>query len=181
MQLPHLRSPAARCALSLALLWSGLFGADALASDKGDGATLVVVLDAGDQQEFASQRTYDALVRELARRGFAATPLETDAMYERTTASRLDAARAAGDSSNIVLVETQARFFAQIAGRYRWTVTAEVTIAPSDEGEPLVRTVEVPVFLLYDHEREAEALAEASVMLARKVGSVARDYRDGER
>ena len=159
-----------------------VFGRDALASDKGDAASLVVLLDVGDRVEFASKRTDDALVRELARRGFAATPLDGDALSEGATASRLEAARLLDPSATVVLVETEAAFYAQVAGRYRWTVTAHVTVASNEAGdEPLSREVEVPVFLVYDHQREADALAEASVMLARKVGAVCRDYRDGER
>lgn len=157
-----------------------VFGREAPASDKGEAASLVVLLDVGDNVEFASKRTDDALVRELARRGFAATPLDGDALTEGATASRLAAAKQRDPSATVVLVETEAAFYGQVAGRYRWTVTAHVTVA-SNEDEPLARTVEVPVFLVYDHEREAEALAESSAMLARKVGAVARDYRDGER
>lgn len=69
----------------------------------------------------------------------------------------------------VVLIEAAPRFSAQVNGRYRWTVETRVSLATAD-GDPTVRTFEVPVLLIYAHETEAQALVEASPVVAREVG-----------
>lgn len=71
----------------------------------------------------------------------------------------------------ILLVETEVSFYAQLQGRYRWTVDVRATITGADDvSAGTTETFSVPVFLLFDHEREEEALMEAGPDIARKVG-----------
>lgn len=169
------------------LAWSLLATGPALAADAVESAAVAVVLDRDGAPSLAgTDRTVSAVVKELKRRGFTAASVDGDALLASAksgaTAARLTEEESLATGDLVILVETEAQFYAQVAGRYRWTVHADITVAPrTGGGEPLVRSIEVPVFLVYDHEREAEALAESSAMLARKVGAVARDYRDGER
>jgi hypothetical protein len=79
---------------------------------------------------------------------------------------------ATGDPNQASLsVESSARFSSQINGRYRWTVAVTATLTPTGE-PPLIRTFTVPVHLVYYHDKEREALAEAAPLIARQVGDL---------
>ncbi len=74
----------------------------------------------------------------------------------------------------VLLVEAQASFYSQLNGRFRWTVQARCTMGRPEQPELAVeRAFEVPVFLRFPHEAEAEALAAASDMLRRRVAELA--------
>jgi hypothetical protein len=71
-----------------------------------------------------------------------------------------------------LMIESEARWYAQVAGRYRWTVDVVTTLGGAD-GEVLSQQgFEVPVFMVYDHEREASALLGAQPVIARRVGEL---------
>jgi hypothetical protein len=72
-----------------------------------------------------------------------------------------------GAGELLVLVETSARFDAQLGGRYRWTVHATATLL----GPPGTTRVEVtvPTHLLFDHQRETDALLQAWPLIERRL------------
>jgi hypothetical protein len=75
------------------------------------------------------------------------------------------------DTDLIVLLHTRVEFFSLMVGRYRWTVQATLAVAdPDDPSTHLERTVEIPVFLPFHHQQEAEALEAATPALARELG-----------
>jgi hypothetical protein len=78
-----------------------------------------------------------------------------------------------GGAELIVLAEAEASFYAQVAGRYRWTVACTLSVADRDEldGATTV-SFEVPVFLQFSHEKEDAALAEATPVIRRKLGEM---------
>jgi hypothetical protein len=79
----------------------------------------------------------------------------------------------AEDTELIVLIHTRVEFFSLLVGRYRWTVQATLAVAdPEDPSTHLERTVEIPVFLPFHHQQEAEALEAATPALARELGSL---------
>lgn len=86
-----------------------------------------------------------------------------------------------GDAPALVLlVEAQVRFYSQLAGRYRWTVRVEASLAPVDQLEAaVVTTIEVPVFLQFHHEREGAALAAAAPAVERQVAWLLDSYLGG--
>ena len=90
----------------------------------------------------------------------------------RTTAARLEVLSDRGGEA-VLLVELAPRFSGQVNGRYRWTVESTITLAPVAHPEAtLARELDVPVHLLYAHQREAEAASEAAPVVAREVGAL---------
>lgn len=110
------------------------------------------------------------------QRGLQVSPVGSVASLDdrRTSAHRLEwlVGQAQG-ADLLLLVQTQPRFYSQLGGQYRWTVQVEATVARAADpagGETI--TFDVPVFLTYDHEREADALSAAAPAIARRVASL---------
>lgn len=81
-----------------------------------------------------------------------------------------------GASALLVLVEAKATFYSQLRGQNRWVVNVEATaVSPKSPENALVRRFDVPVFLNYTHQREAEALVSAGPMISRRVERLVRD------
>lgn len=124
-----------------------------------------------------------ALVNELGQRQIHLQLLEPqfnlnhDAGIRDTDRRLRHAAKLVPNASHVLLVETQARFFSQLSGRYRWSVYFKATLAQRNEDSrnmaaPLltlgVKTFEQPVTLTYEHEKEIEAIGAAMPELARQ-------------
>jgi hypothetical protein len=96
-------------------------------------------------------------------------PLEVLA-GQRLTDARFEALRrAAGDAPFVLLVEQRVHFFSQLDGRYRWEVATALSAARAD-GASARDPFEIPVILMYDHEKEREAIASAASDIATRVG-----------
>lgn len=80
-----------------------------------------------------------AVARELAEHGYAAatTPPVAATLH----------------------LSTETDFFAQVAGRYRWTVRVRATL--DRPGSRVENTWDIPVFMVYDHERDDDAVRAA--------------------
>lgn len=91
---------------------------------------------------------------------------------QRLSDARLDAlGQQPGDAPVVVLVEARAQFFSQLDGRYRWEVG--VTLSALRRGGAKAReTVELPVILQFDHEREAAAVSAAADEVAARLGTL---------
>ena len=128
----------------------------------------------------------EAVLTELEKRNLPPTVVGEDRWAEsfegrRTTSHRLEAlADAAGSARLIVLVETEAAYFSQMNGRYRWTVDVVASVAPSDApDEALTHELSVPVFLDFYHQREPEAVAAGAAVIGRHVGTLLDAYLGG--
>jgi hypothetical protein len=72
-----------------------------------------------------------------------------------------------------VLLETKALAFSALGGRYRWTVHTRMTAARVDRNRPPVsRDFDLSVFVEFEHEREAAALAVAAPAIAERLGAL---------
>lgn len=89
----------------------------------------------------------------------------------RSTDARLDAL---GDGL-VLLVELAPRYSSQMSGRYRWTVDTAIHLR-SPDGEGAERELEVPVHLIYAHQKEEEAAAAAMPVVSREVSAVFDDW-----
>ena len=76
-----------------------------------------------------------------------------------------------------LLVESEVAYYSLLSGRYRWTVDVTLTLVPAG----LTDHFEVPVFLEFQHEREAEALAAATPVITRHVDDLIDDWLSGTR
>lgn len=89
---------------------------------------------------------------------------------QRLTDARFDALKKASpDVPFVLLVEQRVHFFSQLDGRYRWEVGTSLTASRSD-GATARDPFEIPVILMYDHEKENEAIANAASDIATRVG-----------
>lgn len=89
---------------------------------------------------------------------------------QRLTDSRFFALRdAEKDAAYFLLVEQRVHFFSQIDGRYRWEVATTMTAARAD-GVRAADQSELPVILVYDHEKEREAISAAASDLTERMG-----------
>jgi hypothetical protein len=120
----------------------------------------------------------DEATRLLVQRGLTPTVLPEGALRDglgpaRTHPQRL--AYLAGEAKGaglLVMMETEALFYAQIEGRNRWTVRVRLTISPQDDlNQALVEEFEVPVFLQFLHEKEDRAVEEAGPLIARRLAA----------
>ncbi len=116
-----------------------------------------------------------AIADALAARNLQPEILPFDqARYERVRDTRdrtAAVAKAATGAEWLLLVEARAEYFDLIDGLYRWTVKVKLTAVRRDgTGEPSSVSLDVPVFLNFDHEREDEALLAASRTIAERSG-----------
>jgi len=100
----------------------------------------------------------------------------------RTTAQRLDAmAKLNVDAPLLVLVELKVTYFAEMDGRFKWTVYQKLTMARRNAiPDALSRDSSTPVFLMLAHEREAEALVEAADPIGQHVAKLADEFLAGQ-
>lgn len=89
---------------------------------------------------------------------------------QRLTDARFEVVKKnVGDAQFLLLVEQRVQFFSQIDGRYRWEVGTQLT-ASKLEGSVAKDPFEIPVILMFDHEKEPEAIAYAASDVANRVG-----------
>lgn len=123
----------------------------------------------------------ETLTQVVLDRGLTAGPVAASVWSDGFDSRRSTAPRVRFISEEVsdglwLLVETESRWYAQVAGRYRWTVDVFMTFGGAD-GEVLSQQgFEVPVFLVYDHEREAAALRAAEPVIARRIGELVDEW-----
>ena len=121
----------------------------------------------------------------LAERNLRPHRVEASDTFElltsaRSTDRRLRALReAAGPSDFVLLVEAQAVFYSQINGRYRWTVSAKLSMAGPGQSAPQIDELETPALLLFDHEREQRAVQDVAAVLSRRLAYLVDGYLHG--
>lgn len=91
---------------------------------------------------------------------------------QKLSDSRFNALKAAmPDAPFFLLVEQRVHFFSQLDGRYRWEVATTLTAARADGSQARDQS-EIPVILLFDHEKQKEAIAAAADDLVTRVGQL---------
>lgn len=73
-----------------------------------------------------------------------------------------------------LLIESKAAFFSQLSGRYRWETSFAVHLRSDKEIKST--HFDIPVFLIYHHQREADALLEAEAILLRELDLFLKDH-----
>ncbi len=77
-------------------------------------------------------------------------------------------------TSPALFIETQAEFYAQVNGRFRWEVRAQIDLY--DGAEHHVENLVIPVFHQFHHQRHAESLEAALPTLERKLHAMLNQY-----
>lgn len=110
--------------------------------------------------------------RTLRPSAFPATDLDLFAV-SRDATWRLEQLAALADSDLLALINSEATFSSQLAGRYRWVVHTTIAVAHRDDLDgAVVHELETPVFLPYHHQREDAALADATPSIERELATV---------
>lgn len=117
----------------------------------------------------------------LQARNLPATPVSDWATVfssRRDTAYRLQwLAGRSGHAATLVLIELQAQYYSQMNGQYRWTVELSATLSDAAQTElALSRSLTIPVFLQYEHQREQDAITAAIPVIEREVGALVDAY-----
>lgn len=134
----------------------------------------------GESVQDAPEGFRSAMVESLAAVGVQASPLSVEGrslLNAHTPAQQLEALGAAEGDLAVVL-RTEARFFSQLNGRFRWVVVVDATVMPGDgPDDALTESIEVPVFLNFQHQGADDAIDAAGPVvdprLRRMVGTVA--------
>ena len=136
-------------------------------------ATVLESTEAAGVQAVPDEVT-DRLIGELERRNLVPQSLDGTAVGAGSSTDHRIAwmTESASGAKAVLLVETEARFSTQVNGRYRWNVTGTISLVPTGPEEPLTADLNIPVALVYSHQDEADALIEASPLVARRVGSL---------
>ncbi len=149
---------------------------------------LVTVVERAGALELAAPPA--ALRDELARVGLernlavdevelvGGVPVRERFAVVRDSGRRLAELAAADDAPLRALVESTARYFTQIAGRFRWTVSARLSLADAG-GVVLDDELELPVILELAHQDAGDAIAAAAPAIAERLGRLLDEYLRG--
>jgi hypothetical protein len=150
----------------------------------GDGApvVLVAVADPAGGETFDAPESFDAAILSvLADRKLAGeegtAPWVPEFQHRHDSRQRIALLTAPGDGRDgagaaaTLLLELQPAYYSELSGQYRWTVAVHATVIEHGAAA-LDSRFDVPVFLRYHHEREAEAVAASAPVVARHVGEL---------
>jgi hypothetical protein len=127
---------------------------------------------AGDPST-APDKLKDAIARTLEERNLSVVEVPLEVLKgQRITDTRRAALEAQQpDVPYVLLVELRVHFFSQLDGRYRWEVGTALT-ASKRGGVTTKDAFEVPVILVYDHEKQRAAMNAASQDIATRLGTL---------
>ncbi|MFO0599238.1 MAG: hypothetical protein U0228_28285 [Myxococcaceae bacterium] len=113
---------------------------------------------------------WQALVTELADHNLQPVPVPLESLAgQRLTDARFEVMKKAPDAQYLLLVEQRVQFFSQIDGRYRWEVGTALAASRVD-GPVAKDTFEIPVVLMFDHQKEKEAIATCASDVSNRAG-----------
>ncbi len=167
-------------AAAVALTAGCLHSQPQLRAESSTPVAVAYVLDSeqGQPVQDVPDALKDAVASALAERNLVAEPVPFERYRDafarvRSTQRRFELIEENTSAPLVLLVETKPSYFSQSGGRYRWTVLARITGQPRKEGaQPASDTLSEAVVLMYDHEREPEAVREASRQIAKRTGGL---------
>ena len=96
-------------------------------------------------------------------------PLEVVKNTKLTDARMAAMREGSTEAPFILLVELRVHFFSQLDGRYRWEVGTAMTLERRS-GTQVKDSFEVPIVLMFDHEKEAAAIVAAAPDIGNRLG-----------
>ena len=126
--------------------------------------------DGPDKVKAVTSKTLAAY--QMGPRMVDAEPLLEGISQRRTTRQRVLylAEQSGQDGEWTLLMETSARFYSELSGRYRWVVEVAVGLGPPTNGERVhIETFDIPVFLDFQHQQGRDAVDSASPLIGRKL------------
>lgn len=148
--------------------------------DKPEDVQVALLMEAEDGSVAAVPAAVrDAVERELGKRNLVMRPVDHAAFAERfarmrDSGQRLRVLARELPKGPLLLVEARASFFSQLAGRFRWAVSARLTLTDTTHDDPpLQEAMDLPAILELEHERAEEALASVARLLGERAGGLA--------
>ena len=167
----------------MVLIFSALFGCLKQVEPTKATTTInlptVAVLDEVQQRQCSElpEELQESINRTLTDRNISVVlqPIPESFQQRRTSSQRTDLLT----EYPALLIETQAQFFSQLNGRFRWEVNLHLTLVENAE-QQLVRSSTIPIFHQFHHEREKEALLAAETIILREINLLVDDYLRGQ-
>ena len=125
----------------------------------------------------------EAIEQELEAHNLQVITLTQDKLADfatlRDTQRRIEAS-ATGDAPFVLLIESRAKFFSQLNGRYKWQVYYKLTLAEKGElHRALRRDFEFSAILRFDHQKEKEAVAASKDTLTKELRNLLNRFLAG--
>ena len=143
---------------------------------------LVMTLTAPEaaQDHAVPPEASDAVAEAIARSGGASMRILSGDVIAGAGTHTVQVGRAldAAQGSTVVMIVSTARPRGELAGRYRWEVSAQVTVARTG-GEVFTERINLPVNLTYVHEGPEDALKATARQLARRADLAVSRYQRG--
>ena len=76
------------------------------------------------------------------------------------------------DAPLALLVETKAQFYSQLNGQFRWVVSVKLSVGDRKQPDVLTSAFDESAILVYEFEKEPEAVARASHVIAERSGAL---------
>ena len=160
------------------LLWACSLGKQPISTVQPHDVYIVSSLDKLDTRESITVPTslQEKIVSTMTARGMQPKSLQFVQNYAdlRNSEQRLNLY----EERPLLLVETQAQFFSQLEGRFRWTVDVQFHLLAVD-GTIYTRSFSIPVFHQFHHQRETESIEAAEGQIVRKLEGLLDDYVRG--
>ena len=120
------------------------------------------------------EEVFDALKeRNLQPRLVPFSDLQKQFALNRDSRRRFELLTQSAPEPLALLVETQATYFSELSGRYRWTVDAKLTAGKKTApAEAVSRQSSFPAILQFEHEKEPEAIISVDTLIARRAASM---------
>ena len=189
LERPIFRSWGARlwAILAMAILWGGCLKASPTQRLQNETPiSVALVHDLGNTvvpvpSELEMKIRKALVARNLAVHTIDQESFETDFARKRASRDRYQSMTSLSQGAQLsLLLETRAQYFSQLNGRFRWTVYVKLSIGKAGEAGPASTTnFTVPVMLMYDHQRESDALTYAASTIASKTGKEIDDFVAG--
>ena len=138
-----------------------------------------MLVEGADGAEPLPDDAQEAVARTLVDRNLEPRPVDAAAALggARNTPQRLALLARSGDSPYLVLLEIRVTYYDVLEGRFRWVVRGRVTAARRDDLPGAASAeFEAPVFLLYQHDKEPEALHAAAGVIADRTAALLDDF-----
>ena len=134
-----------------------------------------LLVDRASGVEALPAEAEEAVARTLAGRNLEPRMVDAASVLDgaRNTQQRLALLARASDAPYLLLLETRVTYYDELQGQFRWMVYGRVSIARRDDLAGAASSeFEAPVFLVYEHDKEPEALRAAAGAMAERTAAL---------
>ncbi|MCB9555194.1 MAG: hypothetical protein H6707_03750 [Deltaproteobacteria bacterium] len=149
-----------------------------------DVATLLVHDDIYQNRAFTATDELSSAISEALRQRNLVDKLRKLDIKQfsrlRDSARRLKRLGSESNAPLLMLVESQARYYGEIRGRFRWNVYLKVTLSERTQLDSAVtEQFEQAAIMPFAHQKEADAISSVAKVMARQVGTMIDQFLAG--